>query len=283
MDYYPDRLGQRVFRTTEIFEICRRRVDNPYHFRTHGHEFYEIDIIISGDCDFVVNGVKYHQEPQSVGLVSPIDMHSLNSANGMEYYNIMFFGECISDRLISLVQRKGTPMMVKMSKETFARVLSMCEILAGEEKRNDYQKSHYSINILECILIEILRANGVTAEADENTNPAMDVALRYIHENFQNRITLAEVASQIEITPNYMSRKFSEYVGKSFQDYLSEIRCNHAKNLIRSTDKKLFEICFESGFNSFSQFERSFKKCFGMSAKSYREVLRKTDKKEENR
>jgi len=279
MDYYSDRLGQRVFRTTEIFEICRRKIDNPYHFKTHGHEFYEIDIIISGNCDFVVNGLTYRQDTQSVGFVSPLDFHSLDSASGMEYYNIMFYGECISDKLMSLIHRKETPIMVKMSKETFGRIIVMCEMLAGEEKRNGYQKNHYSINLIECILIEILRANGLTTEMETNDNSAMDIVLRYIHENFQNRITLAEVASEIDISPNYMSKKFREYMGKRFQDYLSEIRCKHAKNLIRSTDKKLFEICFESGFNSFSQFERSFKKCCGMSAKTFRERLKNKEKK----
>ena len=72
-----------------------------------------------------------------------------------------------------------------------------------------------------------------------------------------------------------MSKKFKMYAGVGFQDYLTGIRCKYAKNLICSSDKRLSDICFESGFNSFSQFERSFKKCVGKSPKAFREEMKK--------
>lgn len=100
------------------------------------------------------------------------------------------------------------------------------------------------------------------------TNTIIDV----LEQQYDEQITIEGLADKVFLTPNYICNIFKEHVGESIIDYLTKIRMNHAKNYLRETDMRIYEIADKTGFNSTSYFSSVFKKMFGVSPKEYREA-----------
>ena len=60
----------------------------------------------------------------------------------------------------------------------------------------------------------------------------------------------------------------------SFSHYVSELRLQHAADLLTATRAGITEICFAVGYGNFSHFSKSFKRRFGLSPRAYREKAR---------
>lgn len=95
----------------------------------------------------------------------------------------------------------------------------------------------------------------------------------YIKKNFSEGITLNQLAQKLNFSSGYLSRLFQEEVGKSFTDYLNMIRVNKAKELLKTTDLKVYQIADEVGFTDSYYFSSWFKKIVGVSPTTYRDNL----------
>jgi len=90
-------------------------------------------------------------------------------------------------------------------------------------------------------------------------------AMRYLQENYADRVTLDELAELLDCSVSYLSRKFKQTVGKSPIDYMIALRIDKAKELLLNTDATLQEIAESVGFSDDSYFNRMFKKHVGLS------------------
>lgn len=95
-------------------------------------------------------------------------------------------------------------------------------------------------------------------------------AKKYIRERFQERITLDEAAQAVNASTRHFCKVFKEATGITFTDYLARIRVEKAKHLLQNPHLRVSEIAFETGFESISQFNRSFKRVAGMPPTQFR-------------
>jgi len=86
----------------------------------------------------------------------------------------------------------------------------------------------------------------------------IDRAKNYIFNNFQNDLSLFEIARNAYVSPFHFSRLFKHFTSYSPYQYLLEVRLKHAVLLLRNTSFPITEICFESGFNSLEHFIATF-------------------------
>lgn len=84
-------------------------------------------------------------------------------------------------------------------------------------------------------------------------------------------VTLAETAEAVDLSPSYFSRLFKNEVGMSFVEYCKSAKVERAKHLLRSTDKKIYEICDELGYQSVQYFTTLFKTIAGCTPGEYRQ------------
>lgn len=99
-------------------------------------------------------------------------------------------------------------------------------------------------------------------------------ALVYIDDNFSDPdITLKTVSEFVSLSPSHFSTIFSQSLGQTFIDYLTEQRINYAKNLLVTTDSKLTSITLEIGYNDSNYFSYLFKKKEGISPTEYRKKM----------
>ncbi|WOO40649.1 helix-turn-helix domain-containing protein [Rubellicoccus peritrichatus] len=92
-----------------------------------------------------------------------------------------------------------------------------------------------------------------------NCNPALERAIDYIKAHLQDPLSLDEVANAVNISRCYFSRLFKEKFGVSFTTYVSSLRVEQTKQLLIRSDLSITEIAFKVGFQSMSQFNRTFK------------------------
>ena len=128
---------------------------------------------------------------------------------------------------------------------------------------NDYIIWMYNLNRF---LFEYL--SKITNNKVEQT---LEIARRYILDNYADEgLDLAEVASIAGLNESYFSSKFKKEFGKSFVEYLKDVRINHAKKLMENTNLKIYEISQAVGYRNVEHFTRIFKAHVGVTPKQYK-------------
>ena len=98
----------------------------------------------------------------------------------------------------------------------------------------------------------------------------LDKVMHIINANYRQQIRLEVVAGHIGMNPSAFSRYFKEKTGKSFTEFVNEMRIGYACKLLLEGKQTVSQICFESGFNNLSNFNRCFKKMILMPPVHYR-------------
>jgi len=93
-----------------------------------------------------------------------------------------------------------------------------------------------------------------------------------IHEYYNTGITLDEIASKLNITPEYLGTKFRTETGVTFSTYMKDYRMAKAKEILLGTNLKLYEIADRVGYNDPKYFSRVFKEATGMLPAEYRKT-----------
>lgn len=96
-------------------------------------------------------------------------------------------------------------------------------------------------------------------------------AKEYIHKNYRDDLTLNDVAAHVFLNGNYFSTLFKQKTGTAFRNYLRNFRIEKAKELLTTTNLRIYEIALKVGYNEHSHFVRAFKSVTGMSPGQYRE------------
>lgn len=122
---------------------------------------------------------------------------------------------------------------------------------------------------LKAIIGHYYSEGPLSNKSNQYSKPVI-MAINYIQKNFSQPISLNIVADKIRVTPQYLSRIFSKETNRSFIDYVTSYRINIAKQLLDTTDIKVFEIANRIGFSDAKYFCTLFKKYEGISPNQYR-------------
>ncbi|WP_296703481.1 AraC family transcriptional regulator [Algoriphagus sp.] len=104
----------------------------------------------------------------------------------------------------------------------------------------------------------------------ESEKDRMGEVYEYVMKNYKEKIKLEEVASIANLSVSAFSRFFKSRANKSFSDFISDVRISHACKLLHEDDINVSEVCYESGFNTLSNFNKQFKDRIGKTPITYR-------------
>jgi two-component system response regulator YesN len=91
----------------------------------------------------------------------------------------------------------------------------------------------------------------------------------FIQDNFSNEITLEEVSKFVCVSPHYFSRLFKEETSENFIEYLTKVRIDKAKELMKTSNLSIKEICFKIGYADPNYFSHIFKKVEKLTPSEY--------------
>ena len=143
--------------------------------------------------------------------------------------------------------------------EGFYRVVKLLEILHELGNSKDYT---------------LLNVDGFVLETEQKDSDKLNIIFKYINNHFKDQITLEEIADKVSMTEPAFCRFLKKATGKTFTNLVNEYRVVHATKLLNESQLGITDICYESGFNNFSHFNKQFNKFTGKSASAYRSEIK---------
>lgn len=115
-----------------------------------------------------------------------------------------------------------------------------------------------------------LIGNSIAVSETKVEPQTVSKARRYVEKHFDEPITLTKAAKVVNTSVRYFCKVFKNYTGITFVDYLTRLRVEKSKDLLLNPNRRISEAAFEVGFESLTQFNRSFKKHTGMTPTEFR-------------
>ncbi|HVX52428.1 MAG TPA: AraC family transcriptional regulator [Chitinophagaceae bacterium] len=121
---------------------------------------------------------------------------------------------------------------------------------------------------------DITYISGGPQNAFSNYDPGkMEAVFDYIMDNFIKEVTIKKAASLACMNEAAFCRYFKRRARKTFSQFVNEVRIAHATQLLVNSNNGIADVCFESGFNNVSYFNRQFKAITGKTPFEYRKEL----------
>lgn len=97
----------------------------------------------------------------------------------------------------------------------------------------------------------------------------------YIDKHFSDEVRMEVLSELVNMTPNALSRFFKQHTNRSISNYLNEVRIGQSSIMLVETNMTILEISFRCGFNTISNFNRTFKSVKGITPTEFRESYKK--------
>lgn len=249
---------------TEPVSLLRRQLTEP--FPVHGHDYFELELVVSGKGRQWLNGEEVFMEPGCLYLLSPADYHRVEPVPVLELYSFHFTPEYAAGLGFSLAQEaRNTRISLEETAAHAAKLLSLTEPSAAGQA---YHVQELLIPLLP-LLLRLLREGR--SRRLSKPEQRFQAGLKYVQAHHaEPGLHLEDAARACGLSACYFSALFSQAVGYRFTDYVTECRLRHACALLSSSPVSVTEAAYESGFSSLPHFFRCFKSRFGCSPGRYR-------------
>jgi AraC-like DNA-binding protein len=104
------------------------------------------------------------------------------------------------------------------------------------------------------------------------TDKRIDRVVRWIHEHLTQNLSIEAAADQVHVSPAAFSRFFRRSLGKTFTEYVNDLRCTEAAIQLRRSDKPVAAIAQDCGFATLSHFNKQFLQRYHQTPRNYRKT-----------
>ena len=249
-----------------------------FPFQWHYHPEYELTLILEGSGERLVGD---SHEPFSAGdlvLLGPGLPHTWVSDEKSAAVVIQFteafaapllqYPECERIRRLLVRSSQGLQFAAKTSASHMDSLLRLpqCKAVTRISALLQVLGSLSSKNARPLASPYFQAARGRKAESRINT------VCRYIQTHSTGNISLRDIAALVNLSESAFCKFFKRTTGKTFSDYLVDIRLGHACHLLTETDDNIAEIAYLSGFDSLTYFNRVFLKKKGLRPREFRKA-----------
>lgn len=264
------------------------RLKSEFNFPIHTHPEYEINFIENGKGAQRIVGDSIEEidvlELVLIGgehLEHAWITHNCKS-NMIREITIQFNADFLRNLIVKNQFRSINEMFEKaqngiaFSKETTKALRPMLMSLTLEKH------GFYSVVKLLTILHElsqseyrVLSSTSFAGKTENFDSRRVKKVTEYISVHYNERINLADLASLVGMSETAFSRFIKLRTGKSFTEYITDIRLGYAVRMLVDSTNSISEVAYLCGFNNISNFNRVFKKKKNLSPKEFREQYRK--------
>jgi AraC-like DNA-binding protein len=243
-----------------------------FQFKWHYHPEYELTYIVKGSGYRIVgNSYEYFDDGDLVLLGNHLPhtwSGKLNDNIKSDAVVIQFSKEFIAPFLVlnesklikNMLDTSVRGIRFEPDEELVSKIIALTET-------NGVDKILKLISILDDLSNKstiIIASNSFHNVVSKKNEMRINKVCLYIQNNFHTKISLKEVAGLIYLTESNFCKFFKKATGKTYSDYLNELRINEACRLLVQTEKTINQISFDCGFETLSYFNRVFlnkKKC----------------------
>lgn len=185
--------------------------------------------------------------------------------NDKQYNNINIINEDIEKETEIFISNNSKVFILENTEKVWKlrEYYKLVKKLKENMKYDNNSKKYFISESSE--LLDVLNDNSNHSNA-----VAINLAKQYIINNFNKNITLKDVADEVFLSQNYLSELFKKEIGEGFHDFLSNYRIKKAKEILLTTNLKIYEVAQNVGYNDSITFGRAFKKIAGITPNSFR-------------
>lgn len=166
-------------------------------------------------------------------------------------FDLSIHGIAFKEECSVIIKEKLTNLIDADQVEKVAGLVSILGLLAKEDS---YE------------LLSTFKAASTRIKQDTER---MNLVYHYLLEHFKQGVQLHEVAAVAHLSPAAFCRYFKKHTRKTLSAFINELRITNACKLLQQKERNVLEICYESGFNNISYFNRQFKSYTGLSPLKY--------------
>lgn len=247
-----------------------------FYNKWHYHKEIELVCILKGNgIRFIGHDIKHFKAGEMVLIGSNLP-HMWGSEQKKEpkkneklyeSYVIHFLPDCMGEGFFALPENKLIHSLLEKAqrgvsirgKTKESVLLIMEELLTAANT----QRIILLLQLLNKIALskdtQHISSKSYDIGAGEKDSDRLNNIYQYTINNFHRPLKLEEIALVANLAPNSFCRYFKSRTRKSFSRFLIELRVNHACKLLAETQKPVADICYECGYNSFSNFNKHFR------------------------
>lgn len=190
-----------------------------------------------------------------------------NNSMQAEAIAIHFMEDCFGNAFMGLPEMQSVKKLLAKSAKGI-RIRGRTKAIVVEAMENILQAREAKriamlLDILHTVSVskelQILASTGFTESYDTGNTDRINRIYSYSFSHFQEKIFISQVAAAASISQHSFCRYFKKRTNKTYWRFLQELRIGYASKLLIETDMSVARICYDSGFNNLSNFNRYFK------------------------
>ena len=239
----------------------------------HLHDFYEIELVASGEMSQSVNGVPILSGEGGFVFMDLSSVQRIARPEAVPNVWTISISPSEADPAVTrLLTKTKFPLVGTLPPDALREFGRLAEELR-RTMAEDAPYAHERVAALTVLLCTMLFAHGEvpnTPAEEPRAYHYIQKALLCLNRDFASPLTLTEVAGRIHISPCYLSDLFSRIVGCRFVEYLTRLRLERARAMLREEACSVSEIAAACGFGTVSNFTRAFRRAFGTAPSLWR-------------
>lgn len=259
---------------------------NSDHIPTYNHQHanFEISTVISGYGKYQTNNKCYDIAPGDVFVFSSYETHYIKEIGdmGLKMLNLHFSPTFILSKSFIGLSTANANFPFSHSKSFNNRIQSENANQISNELKEIYKELsekpiEYKLAVkthLSNILLDLIRNKGYSNNENslqKSSIKKLSGVIAYIDSNFTEQLKIEELSAMSGMTDNYFSTLFKKIYNVSPKEYIILKRLEFATNILVSEgDRKVLDVAVSSGFNNTANFNKLFKKYYGVTPKEYK-------------
>lgn len=285
-DYNFKVFPQNNYMDLGLYQFGRERCSPAYSFGPAARNHYLFHFVISG------KGILHAHDSQGKNICykinsnegfllfpSQISLYVADNEQPWEYVWIEFDGLQVKSAIEQSGLSENNPVYHPSSIETRNNLLNEMLYIVKNKDAAPLQLIGHLYLFLD--FLSRPAAQTTSSQRTERKSSSgsfyINEAIRYIELNYQNDISVEEIAANCGLTRSYFGKKFKEEFGKTPQEFLLQFRMAKAIELLKETKMPIGEISSAVGYNDQLHFSRAFKNTYGISPRRWREEYCRDD------
>ena len=261
-----------------------------YSFAMQFHDYYELNIIDSGNISFLCEGRLFVPRHGDIVFIPPYKLHEsflISEQTRYIRYKFYFYPNALSDYncnvlLSNLINLCGNDFFFTLERGKQEELIACLNQLDNALKlpKSDLDDCLVLSHIIQAfhLLSHVSSCNqcasSIVHETDEYLPQKLINIQNYIDEHAAEISSVSEIADHFFYSREYLSRAFRKYLNMTVEEYLLKTRISHSLQLMKN-GYSITDSCFHSGFGSISNFYRAFRVQTGMSPSEYCASMKK--------
>lgn len=264
------------------FELMHKWDTDLKEVELHHHDFYEVNLLMSGDVTYVIEGRVYHVLPGDMLIINPKELHQVYiQPDAAPYERYMLW---ITPSLLQQLSSSQTDLchcfdtarpnygnLLHLSAEQKNAVQGLMEAICADLAQPGFGSDLLCHNLLTSLMVltnRLAELSDVNSSEKPASGTVVSQVIDHINLHYEQPLSLDTLAERFFVSKYHLSHEFSRQTGTSIYQYLLKKRLLIARQLM-AQGRKPQEVYASCGFGDYAAFFRAFRKVYGQSPRDF--------------